>query len=100
MPNVAYADFDSFYRNVNDMIVTPVIELLFAVAIAVFLWGIFEFIANQNNDEKRTQGKMHMLWGIIGITIMMGVFFILNVILRTFDIKGIDPETGTVELSL
>jgi hypothetical protein len=59
---------------------------------------VFEFIGNGDNDEKKTTGKSHMLWGIIGITIMMGVWTILGVILNTLDIKGIDPEKGTVKL--
>ena len=80
------------------MIINPLISLLFALAVAFFLYGVFEFIANQDNEEKRTAGKMHMLWGIIGITIMMGVFMIMRVILDTFDVRGINPEQGTVEL--
>ncbi len=39
-----------------------------------------------------------MLWGIIGLTIMMGVWFILGIIMNTFNIEGIDPEKGTVKL--
>src|SRR3989344_667675 len=98
-PNIAYASasLNTFLTNVNAQIINPLISLLFAVAIAFFLWGVFEFIANQQNDEKRTTGKMHMLWGVIGITIMLGVFTILNMIISTFDIQGIDPEQGTVQ---
>ncbi|MES2315281.1 MAG: hypothetical protein V4486_00915 [Patescibacteria group bacterium] len=93
-PAVAYASFDSFLNNVNAQIVNPLIKLLFALAIAFFLWGVFEFILNQENEEKRSTGKQHMLWGIIGITIMMGVFFIMNLIINTFHIQGvtIDPQ--------
>jgi len=40
-----------------------------------------------------------MIWGIIGIVIMMGVFTILNIIMRTFNIEGINPEEGTVQLN-
>ena len=50
-------------------------------------------------EEKKTEGKKHMLWGIIGITIMMGVWTILNIILNTLNISGVDPEKGKVELN-
>lgn len=96
--NIAYASVDTFVSNLNKLIINPLIVLLFALALAYFLWGVFEFIANQENEEKRRAGKSHMLWGIIGITVMMGVWFILNVILTTFSIKGINPEKGTVNL--
>src|SRR3972149_6702782 len=96
--NVAYASIDSFIRNADRLIVNPLINLLFALALVYFLYGLFEFIANGENDEKKTTGKTHMLWGIVGITIMMGVWVILGIVLRTFNITGINPEQGTVNL--
>ena len=97
--NIAYASVDSFVSNVNKLIINPLIILLFALAVVYFLYGIFEFISNQENEEKKTTGKNHMIWGIIGIVIMMGVFTILNIIMRTFNIEGINPEEGTVQLN-
>lgn len=97
--NVVYADFNSFLTNVNQQIINPLILFLFALALVYFLYGLIEFIANGANDEKKTTGKSHMLWGIVGLTIMMGVWAILNIILNTLNIKGqIDPEQGKVTL--
>lgn len=96
---VAYADFNSTLANINSLIVNPLIALLFALAILYFLYGVVEFIANQENEEKKTKGKSHMIWGIIGITIMMGVWGILNIVLSTLDIKGINPERNEVDLN-
>lgn len=96
---IAYATLDSFIGNVNKEIINPLILLLFALALAYFLYGVFEFIGNQANEEKKTSGKSHMLWGIIGLTIMMGVWAILGVLLSTFpNIREIDLEKGTVTL--
>jgi len=92
---------NEFIRNVELMIIDPLIGLLFALAIVFFLYGVFEFLSNQANEEKKTTGKSHMLWGIVGITIMMGVWVILGIILSTLGINKteIDPETGTVLLN-
>jgi amino acid transporter len=83
------------------MIINPLIELLFALAIVYFLYGVFEFLSNQANEEKKTTGKSHMMWGIIGITIMMGVWTILGILLNTLGIdeSEINPEAGTVNLT-
>lgn len=94
----ASAGFNEFIANVDSMIINPLISLLFALAVVYFLYGVFKFISNQENEEKRTEGKMHMLWGIVGITIMMGVFVIMNLLLSTLGITGINPEQGTVNL--
>ena len=98
--NIAYASesLDQFIFNVNKLIINPLILLLFALALVYFLYGVFEFILNQENDEKKTKGKTHMMWGIIGIVIMMGVFMIMKIIMNTFNIQGIDVEQGTVNL--
>ena|SRR3989344_8512926 len=92
-PNTAYASLNSFIANVNSSIINPLITLLFALAIVFFLFGIFQFIANQENEEKRTAGKMHMLWGVVGIGIMMGVFMIMNIILSTLDVTDISVDS-------
>jgi len=97
--NTAYASVDSFIANVNRLIINPLIVLLFALALAYFLWGMFEFLSNQENEEKKTTGKSHMIWGIVGITIMMGVWFIMYLILDTFNITEINPKKGTVQLN-
>ena len=97
-PKIAYASLDSFIANVDRMIINPLILFLFALAVVFFLYGVLEFIFNQENEEKKTTGKSHMLWGIVGIAIMLGVWTLLNMIINTFDIKGIDPEQGTVDL--
>ena len=92
------AGFETFLANVNTQIINPLIIFLFALALVYFLYGMFEFIAGGANDEKKTSGKSHMLWGVIGFTIMIGVWFILGVIMRTLNIEGIDPQDGTVRL--
>jgi len=97
--NVAHAEsVDQFIANVDRLIINPLILLLFALAVVYFLYGVFEFIANGANEEKKTAGKSHMLWGVVGIGIMMAVFTILQLVMNTLNIKGIDPEQGTVEL--
>ena len=97
---VAYADFNSTLSNINSLIVNPLIALLFALAIMYFLYGVVEFISNQENEEKKTKGKSHMIWGVVGITIMMGVWGILGIILSTLNINKseIDPENNKVDL--
>jgi succinate dehydrogenase/fumarate reductase cytochrome b subunit len=100
--NVAYATsgrFDEFIVNLDNLIINPLIILLFALAIAYFLWGIFEFLSNADNEEKRTAGKKHMLFGIIGITVMMAVWTLLGIVLNTLGITGINPQEGTVHLN-
>lgn len=77
---------DAFIAKVNAMIINPLITFLFALAILYFLYGMVQFVLNQENEEAKSTGKQHMIWGVIGITIMMGVWTILRIVLRTFNI--------------
>jgi len=95
---IAYASVDTFLANVNREIINPLIKFLFALAVVYFLWGLIDFFLHPENEEKRTEGKSHMIWGIVGITIMMGVWTWTRIALNTLHIEGIDPEKGTVQL--
>ncbi|MFA6177610.1 MAG: hypothetical protein WC694_01815 [Candidatus Paceibacterota bacterium] len=97
----ASSGLNDFIGKIDNMIINPLIELLFALAIVYFLYGVFQFLSNQEEADKKTAGRNHMIWGIIGITIMMGVWTILSIVLNTLGINEsqIDPENGTVNLS-
>jgi hypothetical protein len=94
--------FDAFLGKLEANIINPIIEFLFALAVVFFLYGVLEFFLNQDNEEKKTTGKQHMLWGIVGIAIMIGVFTIMEIILNTLDIppSEINPRTGDVNIEV
>lgn len=97
---IAYAaSLDSFITQVDNEIINPLIGLLFALAIVYFLYGVYEFIVNQASEEKKTAGKQHMIWGVVGITIMMSVWTILSVVLSTINVKGIDLQNSKIDLT-
>ena len=91
---------DAFIGRVDTLIINPLIGLLFALAVVYFLYGVLEFILNQENEEKKTSGKSHMLWGIVGITIMLGVWTILNIVLSTLGVTDIKINSSTGENSV
>lgn len=73
----------SIIEKAVQVIINPIIQVLFVVATVVFVYGIFEFIRGAENPEVRKQGQQHMLWGIIGLAIMVSVFTIVDILLNT-----------------
>ena len=73
--------FDQLLRNINSAIITPLIYLMFAGALVFFLYGVFVFIKNADSAEKRIEGGKSILWGLIGMFIMLSVKGIINLIL-------------------
>ena len=44
---------DSFIANVGERIINPLIILLFSLALVFFLYGVFQYIMNGENEEER-----------------------------------------------
>jgi Na+/proline symporter len=79
---------DTLIYKINALIINPAIATLFIIAFVIFLYGLVEFLRKANNKDGRAVGKQHMIWGIIGFVIMLGVYGIINILLRTFNIEG------------
>lgn len=96
---------DTVVYDIKQEIVYPVILLLFGIALVVFLWGVVRFIWSEEDSEERKKGRMHMLWGIVGIAIMLAavaiVIFIYNTVVDYGGDTGYDnkpiPKPSVVE---
>ena len=73
----------TFINNVEQYILNPIIGLMFAVAVVVFIYGVVEFIYGSDNEDRKSAGKNHMIWGVIGMFIMVSAFGIINLITNT-----------------
>lgn len=74
----------SLVAQINNLIVFPLISLLLAVAVLVFVWGGFQYLFNADDPAARKQGQRHILFGLIGIVVMIAAYTILSIALRTF----------------
>jgi hypothetical protein len=63
----------------NDAI-RPAIIFMFVLATVVFIWGLIEFIASSDSDEGRSRGKKNIIYGIIGMSIMLATGAIMIVL--------------------
>lgn len=71
-----------------EVIIVPLIVLLLGVALLMFLWGGVEFLMNLNSEEGRRTGTRHMIWGIVGMFIMLSAWGILEVLVNTFNLPA------------
>jgi hypothetical protein len=75
---------------IEDQILFPLMTLMMAVAVLVFVFGAFEYISNADEDSAREKGKSHMMYGIIGLVIMVSALGILRIAGNTV---GCDIDT-------
>lgn len=74
---------DTTIETIKSEILNPIITLLFAAAVGYFLYGLLNFMQNQDNETAQTEGKHHMVWGVIGVFLMIAVYGILNLLANT-----------------
>jgi hypothetical protein len=57
-----------------------VIGVLFALVTVYFIWGVIQYVQAGGDEQKLVQGKRHMVWGIIGMSIMAAAWGIATMI--------------------
>lgn len=90
-PFVAFAavtDFKSLMQLFADLL-GAVMGVLYMAAFAAFFWGIVLFIFNTDDDYKRQEGKNWMFWSIIALFVMITVWGLVGLLLKTVGINAI-----------
>ena len=79
----AEARVEYFINTINKVVINPIIYFLFSLGTILFLFGIIRFFLNLTDETIRKESKNHMVWGLIGMFIMVSVFGIMNLIVKT-----------------
>lgn len=83
-----------FLNKVNDLILNPLILLVFALSFVYFLYGIVKFLSTDSADKTRDESRNAILWGLVGMAIMFSVYGLIHFVLATFGISGLNSETS------
>lgn len=67
-------------------IIGYVIPILIAVALIMFINGVIKYITAGADETKRAEARNTMLYGIIGLFVIVAVWGLVDVIARTFDV--------------
>lgn len=66
--------------------------LILAAAVLFFLWGVFQFVMAAGDEDARTKGRQHIIYGLIGIAVMVSVWGLVKILTNTF---GTGATSGT-----
>lgn len=86
------ADFLNFF---TCLISKSVIPLLIAAALICFIWGVLTFILHADDETKRKEGKLFIMWGIIGLFVMVSIWGLVNILVNTFGTANVIPLLPT-----
>lgn len=97
----------SLLDKIVTFIIDPLILLIFSVGFLLFVWGMVVYMYNLADKEgdKRKEGQKHMIYGLIGMFIMVAVGGIIRMIDDTFGLnlnnagqgiqRGVTPGSGS-----
>lgn len=78
--------------NFVEYIINPAILVIFAAGFFLFVWGLVQFLLNLGEGSDNSEGKQHMLWGIVGMFIMASVYGIIALLDATFGLGAFSPN--------
>ncbi|MBI2023940.1 hypothetical protein HYT00_00890 [Candidatus Giovannonibacteria bacterium] len=70
----------SIVDNVTALL-NKIIPLLFFIATIIFLWGVILYILSGGDEEKRKEGRQYIVYGLVGLFVMVAVWGIVNVLI-------------------
>ena len=79
-------------ENANSLIISAggiidqLILVAFSSALALFFWGIAKFILSAGSEEKQSEGKSIMLWGVIALFVMSSIWGIVRFLSQALSI--------------
>ena len=91
------APFSGFARTLGDIlnpttgtipqILNIVIPILIVIATIVFIWGIISYILSAGSDERKKEAKNLIIWGLIGLFVIVAMWGLVTVIGSTFGVS-------------
>lgn len=91
--------FDDIILAVADTLNIYIIPFLFVLATLIFIWGVIMYVSQADDDAARKKAKGLMMWGIIGLAIVLAVWGIVIVVVDYFGIGGVGIPFGPGELT-
>ncbi|MFA6404457.1 MAG: pilin [Candidatus Paceibacterota bacterium] len=70
-----------------------IIYLLIALGVVYIVWNIvIYFIKGKEGDENRRESGKHIMWGIVGLAIILSVWGLVNILVNTFRTNPNEPR--------
>jgi hypothetical protein len=84
-PTPATASAVNVVNQITAAFIDPAIALVFAAGLMVFIFGVVEYLyaLNVKGEVGGDEGKKHMLWGLVGMFIMLASWAIIKIIDNT-----------------
>jgi hypothetical protein len=63
-------------------LINSIVPILIALGVVYFVWGVIRFMI-ADSEEAKTKGKDHIIYGLIGFTVIIGMWGLVNLVVNT-----------------
>ena len=88
--------YDLVVNTIIGGMLSPLITLIVSAAVVVFIYGVFKFV--RSDGKEKEAGKDIMVWGIVGLFIMVSVWGLVNILQGTFNLNDTSVDINRVLL--
>lgn len=83
-------DIQSFFQLALELI-NAVLPVFLALASIIFIWGVVTYITAAGDEEKRKKGQQRIMYGLIGLFVLVAFWGIVNVVVNTLGLSTTPP---------
>jgi len=66
-------------------ILDTLIPILVVLGVVYFVWGVVQYVIS-SEEEAKQKGKMRMIYGIIGLVVIVAMWGLVGIVKKTFDL--------------
>lgn len=77
-----------------DQLLRQLIPVLMVIATIVFLWGVITYITAAGDEDKIKKGRSYIIYGLLGLFVMVAVWGIVRILVQTFGVGGVGIPGG------
>lgn len=88
-PSIAFAQATCTATGLGGMLckiqnlLNSIVPILVLLGVVYFVWGVVRFVI-ADGEEAKTKGKDQIIYGLIGLAIIIGMWGFVNIIVNTF----------------
>ncbi len=73
-------------------ILNTLIPILIVLGVVYFIWGVITYMIG-NDEEAKKAGRNRVIFGIIGLVVIVGMWGLVNIVTTTFGLNGNNSST-------
>jgi len=80
------SSIDAIFNSVKSVL-GALIPIFISLAVVYFIWEVFQYTI-AGDEDKKSAAKKGMIWGIIGLFIMISIWGLVGILTTSFGLSG------------